>query len=388
MTVSRRTLLRAAAVAGTIGVAGCLERLGFEEQSAWDTPNMVEDRPDAVYMPPASEEMGVYGQARGDGYVVELSYTFPHRFWLVAGDRERVDVQPDDTLHLMMTVWDEETQTVLPVDMGLEVYDTDESLIHGDDPWSMLSQRMGFHYGDNVQLPGEGEYIARMLVGPVSTNRTGDLEGRLEESTMLEVPFTYEHADLNDLELNLIDDDEQGTRDALPLMDHTEHGGDDHGDHEGHDTHGDGHHDDHTHDHGDHSHPPTSAGPTVEDLSGTFLGAETTADARIYALLTDLERLAQDDPYLAVFPRTPYNDVILPFMQLSVTLEADGDTLLESALTETLDHEYGHHYRLVDPSLHDADTLTVHIDTPPQVSRHDGYETAFFEFEDVHFDLE
>ena len=48
MTVSRRTLLRAAAVAGAIGVAGCLERLGFEEQSAWDTPNMVEDRPDAV----------------------------------------------------------------------------------------------------------------------------------------------------------------------------------------------------------------------------------------------------------------------------------------------------------------------------------------------------
>ncbi len=27
--------------------------------------------------------------------------------------------------------------------------------------------------------------------------------------------------------------------------------------------------------------------------------------------------------------------------------------------------------------------MTVSVDTPPQVSRHEGYETAFFDFSDV-----
>ncbi len=384
MDWSRRTVLRSSAAVGVLGVAGCLERLGFEEQSAWETPDMVEDRPDAVYMPPASEEMGIYGQDSTDDYVLEVSYTFPHRFWLVAGDRERVDVQPDDTLHLMMVVWDAETGTVLPVDMSLEITDADGDLVHGDAPWSMLSQRMGFHYGDNVDLPGEGTYTASARVGPVSARRTGDLEGRLDEAVTLEVDFEYQRSDLHDLELNMLDDDEQGEPGALPLMDHSDHdhGHDDGGDHDGHD-----HHDDlEGHGHGEHDHP-TVSGPPVADLEGTLLGTETTADAALSALVSDQDRFEEDAPALAIFPRTPYNDVILPFMQLSAALEADGEAILETSLTETLDHEFGHHYGVAAPELADADTLVVRVDTPPQVSRHDGYETAFFDFEAVSFDL-
>ena len=387
MTLSRRDLLYTTAIGGSLGFAGCLERLGFEEQSAWDTPPMVDDRPDAVYIPSSSEEMGVYGRASDGEYAVELSFTFPHRFWLVAGDRERVDVQPEDTLHLMMTVWDDVTGVVLPVDMGLEIVDADGELVHGDTPWSMLSQRMGFHYGDNVRLPGEGAYTARMSVGPVTTRRTGDLEGRLEPLSTLEVDFEYARSDIHDLSLNLTDEDERGALGALPLMDHG-----DHDDHDGHSDHDD--HDNHDDDHNDHH--PTSRGPAIDTLPGTVLGTETTGDAAISAVVTDLERFVDEDtadedqsegPYLAVCPRTPYNDIILPFMSLSTTLEADGSTLLESRLVETIDHEFGHHYGLVAGDLEEADRVTVTVDTPPQVSRHDGYETAFFEFESVTFDL-
>ncbi|QCC56837.1 DUF7350 domain-containing protein [Natronorubrum bangense] len=56
---------------------------------------------------------------------------------------------------------------------------------------------------------------------------------------------------------------------------------------------------------------------------------------------------------------TPYNDIILPLASLSVTIEQDGTNVLED------------------------EPLTVSVDTPPQISRHDGYETTFFGFEDV-----
>jgi len=76
----------------------------------------------------------------------------PHRFWLVAGDMEQVDVDVDDSMHLMITAWDVETDTVLPVNVGLELPSTTATRsTDGSLPWPMLSQRMGFHYGDNIR---------------------------------------------------------------------------------------------------------------------------------------------------------------------------------------------------------------------------------------------
>ncbi|MFC7212988.1 hypothetical protein ACFQO4_02685 [Saliphagus sp. GCM10025334] len=381
MTASRRDALRSAAIAGSLGLAGCLERLGFEEQSAWNTPPLLEDRPDAVYVPPAEEEMATYGQATAGDYSVSLTYTFPHRFWLVSGERQRVDVQTEDTHHLMMTVWDDATGVVLPADLGLEIVDADGDLVHGDAPWSMLAQRMGFHYGDNVTLPEEGSYTARIQVGPVTTRRTGDLEGRLESAETVEIPFEYARADVRELELISVPEDEQGTRGALEVMSHG--GGNGHGGE--HDETGSG---DHGHGNGA---APAFTGPAVSDLPGTRLGTERSGDAAITAIETDLERLSDDadadaDTYLAVCPRTPYNDIPLPFTSLSVTFEADGETLLEESLVETLDHEFGHHYGLATDDLDAAERVTVSVDTAPQVARHDGYETAFFDFEPVSFD--
>ncbi|WP_312912472.1 DUF7350 domain-containing protein [Natronosalvus caseinilyticus] len=378
----RRNVLKAGATGCGFALAGCLERLGFEEQSAWNTPPLIEDRPDAVYVPAGEEEMAAYGQGTAGDYAVSLTYTFPHRFWLVSGERHRVDVQTEDTHHLMMTVWDDATGVVLPADLGLEIVDADGDLVHGDAPWSMLAQRMGFHYGDNVTLPEEGSYTARIQVGPVTTRRTGDLEGRLESTETVEIPFEYARADVRDLELISVPEDEQGTRGALEVMSHGSGNG-----HEGeHDETGSGD------GHGNGA-APAFTGPAISNLPGTRLGTERSGDADITAIETDLERLRDDadadadaDTYLAVFPRTPYNDVPLPFTSLSATLEADGETLLEEPLVETLDHEFGHHYGLAIDDLTAADRVTVSVDTAPQVARHDGYETAFFDFEPVSFD--
>jgi len=41
----------------------------------------------------------------------------------------------------------------------------------------MLSQRLGFHYGDNVELGGPGTYDVRVRTAPSSTRYTGEIAG-------------------------------------------------------------------------------------------------------------------------------------------------------------------------------------------------------------------
>lgn len=397
--MNRRGFLRGTAIAGGVATAGCLERLGFEEQSAWANPPIVEDRPDAVYLPAGSEEMGIYGTASSGDYAMEVSYTIPHRFWIPGEGGSMVDVETDDSLHLMLTVWDRKTDTVLPVDMSFEIlHDGDPIDGVGNSPWPMLSQRMGFHYGDNVSLPEEGAYTVRARVGPVSAARTGAFEGRLDSTATLAVDFEYAESDVHEIEVEEIADDRRGDRGALPLMDHGDHN--DRGGHDDHDNETTAS-DDHT-DHDDHSGdtdddvgpPPTSQGPPIEELPGDVLGTERSGDANISAIVTDDDRMTADDDrmtsgssYLAVCPRTPYNDIILPFTSVSVSIERDGSILDETPLGETLDDEFGHHYGSVLEDLDSGDDVTVSIDSPPQVSRHDGYETAFFDFGSVSFSL-
>ncbi|WP_339106339.1 hypothetical protein [Haloterrigena salinisoli] len=365
--MNRRAFLRGTAVAGTAAIAGCLERLGFEEESAWDNPPLVEDRPDAVYLPAGKEEMGHYGRASDGEYAVELSYTIPHRFWTVAGDTQRVDVDTDDSMHLMLTVWDDQTDTILPVNTDLELRRDDGSIVEQLTPWAMLSQRMGAHYGDNITLPEEGTYTARARVGPVTTERTGAFADRFDDASELEIEFEFERSDIHDLEFEMVDEDRRGAREAHALMDPSGHG------HGGHDGDGPGH-------------APTSDGPPVEDLPGDRLGTERSADAKITAIRTTADRLSGDGDYLVVCLRTPYNDVRLPSATLNATVERGGTTVLEDeSLAETIDPELGHHYGVQLAGLESGDELTVAVDRPPQVARHDGYETAFFDFEDVRY---
>ncbi len=367
--MDRRTFLQIGGVASGLALAGCLERLGFEQQSAWRDPPLVEDRPDAVYHPAATEDMGVYAVDDDGEYAVALSYTFPHRFWTVTGsETNRVVVESDDTLHLMVSVWDHETEHILPVDMHLEVLQGD-TVVEEFTPWPMISQRMGFHYGDNAILPGEGEYTAHLRVGPIQARRLGQFAGRFEETRMFDLEFEYSRDDIHDLEFEVFESERHGQRDALPLMEHGEH------------------HEDEDHDNtGEPPHPPVSASPDIDELSGTHIGTERSGDADFELLETDSEDWTDEERYLAVFPKTPYNEIILPLTALSVSIERDNETVLEpTPFEETLTDSFGHHYGLGIPVLNDDDQLTLTVDSPPAISRHDGYETAFFEFEDLEF---
>ncbi|QLK26754.1 iron transporter [Natrinema zhouii] len=380
--MKRRGFLRgtvAISAVGTAGLAGCLERLGFNEESAWANPPLVENRPDAVYLPASREEMGTYGTATDGDYAAALSYTFPHRFWIVESTSEEkslVEVDTDDSLHLMATVWDRETHTVLPANMRFEISQDGDPVDAGtSSPWPMISQRMGFHYGDNVQLPGEGEYTVRITVSPLSgIERIGAFEGRFESSGSLEIDFEYARSDLHDLSFTTIDEERRGSREALPLMDHGDHGGD--GGHNGDVGDGNGGHGDGA------GQPPMGQGVAIEELPGEVLEPQQSGDATFVALVSDAERFTDGGTYLAISPRTPYNGIVLPFTSLSASVDGNGSVRSEGP-AETLDHEIGHHYGVAVDDLASGDRVTISVDSPPQVSRHDGYETAFFDFDDL-----
>jgi hypothetical protein len=69
----------------------------------------------------------------------------------------------------------------------------------------------------------------------------------------------------------------------------------------------------------------------------------------------------------------------LPATGLEVRVQHDGRGRFAGALSRAMDSKLGYHYGTPVPSLADDDQVTVTILTPPQVARHEGYETAFVE---------
>ncbi|TYT61353.1 DUF7350 domain-containing protein [Natrialba swarupiae] len=442
-TIDRRTFTRrTAAVTGAIALAGCV---GGEEPGDGDetgdgdgngdddvaaVPELpeIEDPPDAVYVPTHREAMRMLEPIDAGEFRLAPMLSYPHPFWVIAGggsaeeEVERIDPDDGRGVHMMFTLWDAETGIVLPVDEGTQItiYRDDEQVGSPRSPWAMISQEMGFHFGDNVSLPEDGTYTVEVTITPVSTTKTGDLEGRLEERQTATFEFVYDDEFRHEVVggVEYLDEDDWGRRGALGPMDHghgegghahgEEHGdghhddGHQHGDGDGHHDdghqHGDEHRDDGGHDDHDHHHVPYSELPDVDEYPGTVLvdpdaderPAETmdlprSGDGAFLATLTEPGfRLADgDERYLLVSPRTPYNRVPLADMSLSVTVERDGETVAEPSLEQTLDSELDLHYGTSVADVQPGDSVTITVESPPQVARHRGYETAFLEMPPV-----
>ena len=352
--MNRRDALQAgASILGGATLTGCLQTLGFQTQSAWRDPPLPSDRPDAVYYPAIVEEMGMYGmrEVKDEGVTFALMFSYPHRFWTVTGEnKQRVIVKPDDSLHLMASVWDTTTKTVLPVDISLEVFNDGESVTRRT-LWPMLSQTMGFHYGDNFSLPEEGEYTARLSAGPVPARRTGTFENRFENSMNAEIDFEFDPNKTYNLDLRRLGE-KAGKRGAVePTMEDM----------------------------------PTGEVPSKSQFPGQVIGEASSGDATFVVCHIDDASRFGDKSYLAVSPRTPYNRIILPLISVSATVTRNGNAVFTNPLSETLDPELGHHYGQTVEGLQSGDEVTITVDAPPQASRHDGYETAFFDMPRVNF---
>lgn len=398
---SRRAFLAASTV-GTVGLAGCLSGDDDEDDADDGSPPdtvddedvpgetlpVVEDPPDVVYTPTHRESVGMLDPVQAGDYMLLPHFTVPHQFWLMRGDDdEPVLTEPDELgLHFMFAFWDAETGNMLPVDAGSEMtIRKDGDIVDQRTPWPMIAQSMGFHFGDNIALPEQGSYEIEVQLSEISARKTGAFEGRFEEPVSTEFTFEFDReAQQQATEgVEFLPESEWGEPGALELMDHDDHGDhdghdDDHDDHGDHGDHDDDDHGDHDNDHGGHDghagmDHPEMALPAAEEYPGVDLGVHSSGDADFVVRYLEDSRLAENgDEYLFVSPRTPYNRIPLPDMALSVEGDISGN------LQQTLDGELNHHYGLTT-TLEPGDSFEIVVESPPQVSRHQGYETAFID---------
>ena len=353
--MNRRDVLRVVGSTSLVGLAGCTGL--FETRSA-QAPPLPENRPNAVYYPTHYEGMKMPGMKEQGGYRCALTYSYAHRFWLMKPNGiTKVEIQPEDSIHLMPVVW--ETQTgIIPPDINpqLTITQNGES-IDQFAPWPMLSQPMGFHFGDNAQLQGDGTYTVEVSIGGPSTRRTGSLAEN-QGNTSFTFEFEFSESTLNEISYTDIPDDKEGTKGAVDLMDMEM--------------------------------LPDSQVPTPDALPGNVRGSETSGDAKfVVTVLEDASRFGGDEEqkYLAVSPRTPYNRTMLPMMSLSATLQRDGTSEFDGILQATIDPDLRYHYGTTVADIQTGDELTITVDSPPQTARHEGYETAFVDMPDVQVTL-
>ena len=342
--MNRRTFLRAGALAGSVGLAGCT---GVLETETIGAPPIPENRPDGVYVPSHVDGMAMAGMDRTDEYAFGLMYSYAHRFWNVNGEEVSLsDVDPRHDVHLMASVWDPETETVLP-DTGLtaEIY-REGDLVTQEAIYPMLSQPMGFHYGSNFALEGDGTYAVRLSVAGMTTRRSGTFVGRFSEPATVEIPFEYSREQRNELAYERMGE-QTATPGAVDPMSMAM--------------------------------VPDSVAPAEDDLPGTILGSGKSNDAVfvVTALDDPPEGVDGDGRYLAVSVRTRYNRMLVPAMGLSGTLTRGDRTVYDGAFTRTLDPDLEYHYGAVVDDVESDDELTVSVTVQPQTARHEGYETAF-----------
>jgi hypothetical protein len=344
--MDRRAFLASGAALGSAALAGC--GILSTEPSSTGIPPVLEDRPDGVYIPTHVEGMEMIGTAEAGDYAFALMYSYAHRFWNVNGTSTQfTEIDDGDAVHLMASVWDPETGTVLP-ETGLSIEVTrDGDVVSQEVIYPMLSQPMGFHYGANFGLDdgAEGTYTVDLSVGGMSTRRTGGFQGTFGDPATATIDFEYSESEKNDISYEERDD--AGERGALEPMSMEM--------------------------------VPDSTAPAEGELPGTVLGSGRSNDAVLLTTLLDSPPAGVDGDgqYLAVSARSRYNEMIVPAMGLSGTLTRGGESVFDGELRRTLDSDLGYHYGATVEDVQSGDELTLSVTTPAQTARHEGYETAF-----------
>lgn len=193
----RRDTLRAGGSAVLLAVAGCLGGDSAEPESGDPSPPWSRDG--TVYHPGHMRGMNMLGSARRGRRMVALTYTYTERFWTVSG-RHTTRIESEyNAIHLMASVWDAQRGTVLPVDSGLNV-----TILQGGEQlrapvalWPTLSQQIGFHLGDNVRFPEQGEYTLRVDIGETTVRRPDGSETRYDQGRPLEFDFEFQRVTRN-----------------------------------------------------------------------------------------------------------------------------------------------------------------------------------------------
>ena len=88
-------------------------------------------------------------------------------FFIFNGTREqKVNMPKHTSFHLMVMLNDARTNVAIPYASVWATIRKAGKVVYDERQWPMLSEYMGPHYGNNVSLPGAGEYDLSLLISP------------------------------------------------------------------------------------------------------------------------------------------------------------------------------------------------------------------------------
>ncbi|HEY1515149.1 MAG TPA: iron transporter [Solirubrobacteraceae bacterium] len=88
-------------------------------------------------------------------------------FFIFNGTHEqKVNMPKHTSFHLMVMLNDARTNVAIPYASVWATIRKNGRVVYDERQWPMLSEYMGPHYGNNVSLPGAGEYQLSLLISP------------------------------------------------------------------------------------------------------------------------------------------------------------------------------------------------------------------------------
>ena len=88
--------------------------------------------------------------------------------FVVFNGTQEQEIKPSSktTFHLMVMLSDAQTHVPIPYASVWATIHQGSKLVYDERLWPMISRYMGPHYGNNVSLPGAGDYKLSLLVSP------------------------------------------------------------------------------------------------------------------------------------------------------------------------------------------------------------------------------
>lgn len=352
--MDRRSFVATLGTGALLGVAGCSSN-GDGGDSGTTSPGPGSG---AIYLPTHRDEMAMLGRSggnEGDRLQVALTATVPHAFTLVTGSRtNQAQINEDSTMHLMASVWDRETGLLAPsISPSVTIYRDGEELTSMT-PWSMLSQAMGFHYGGNVSVSGEGEYRFEVSLNEASEVLPESLRPVFAQETV-SITHSFDTASIADL--GTVGVDAPGNPGAIEPMNMEM--------------------------------VTIVQQPAYDEAPLSFTEPQMAGDIRLAVGTTSPDEIGgyEGEEVLVVAPQTRYNAYPVPLAGLEVTVSRDDSAVFEGDLQPGLHPGVGYFYGAGVPALESGDSVTVSFTTPPQFARHVGYDAAFFGLPETTFTL-
>lgn len=119
----------------------------------------------------------VLGRADWQGMKITAQAMTAVPFVIFDGTKERrVNPPKNASFHLMVMLNDAQTNVPIPYATVWATITKDSKIVFDERQWPMISRYMGPHYGNDVELPGEGTYRLTLLVSPPVSARHVEYE--------------------------------------------------------------------------------------------------------------------------------------------------------------------------------------------------------------------